>query len=156
MFKRCTRLLALSLTVVCSFGFLAGANAATATKPSSKSGPVFFEDNSPYPMSEAARIGNILYISAQSGTIEGKLVKGGITSETTQALDNISTILFKHGYQKSDLVKCVAMLTDMDDFEDFNKAYRATLTRPYPVRSAFGVSELALGASVEIECMAAQ
>ncbi|MDN5619906.1 MAG: RidA family protein [Psychrobacter sp.] len=30
------------------------------------------------------------------------------------------------------------------------------LSRPYPVRSAFGVSELAAGASVEIECVAAK
>ena len=48
------------------------------------------------------------------------------------------------------------MLADMDDFDDFNKVYKMELSRPYPARSAFGVSELAAGASVEIECVAAK
>ena len=42
------------------------------------------------------------------------------------------------------------------DFDDFNKVYKAELAKPYPVRSAFGVAELAAGASVEVECTAAK
>ena len=86
----------------------------------------------------------------------GKLVKGGVKAEAKQALDNINETLLKYGYQKSDIVKCMAMLTDMDDFDDFNKDYKAELAKPYPVRSAFGVAELAAGASVEVECIAAK
>ena len=48
------------------------------------------------------------------------------------------------------------MLTDMNDFADFNSVYQTELAKPYPVRSAFGVAALAAGASVEVECMAAK
>ncbi|MFP3408684.1 RidA family protein, partial [Pseudomonas sp. SIMBA_065] len=91
-------------------------------------------------------VGNTLYMSGQIGFKDGKLVKGGIKAETKQVLDNIHSTLLKYGYRKSDIVKCMVMLTDMDDFDDFNKVYRAEMIKPYPVRSAFGVSELAAGA----------
>lgn len=142
----------------CALGFTVGANAAPMTVTNvamtAKSGPVFLGDGGDYPFSEAVRVGNTLYMSGQLGFKNGKMVKGGIKTETKQALDNINATLLNYGYQKSDIVKCMALLTDMDDFDDFNKVYKAEMAKPYPVRSAFGVSELAAGASVEIECMA--
>lgn len=128
--------------------------APTATKAATQSAPIFYGDNGKYPFSSAVRVGNTLYLSGQIGMKDGKLVKGGIKSETKQTLDNINSTLLQYGYQKSDIIKCSVMLTDMDDFSDFNKVYQTELAKPYPVRSAFGVNELAVGASVEIECMA--
>ena len=109
-----------------------------------------------YPFSSAVRVGNTLYMSGQIGFKDGKLVEGGVKAEAKQALDNINGTLLQYGYQKSDLIKCMVMLTDMDDFNDFNDVYKTELAKPYPVRSAFGVADLAAGASVEIECMAAK
>ncbi len=140
----------------CALGLSVGAHAASAATTVTTSSPVFLGDGGSYPFSEAVRVGNTLYLSGQIGFKEGKLVPGGVQAETKQALDNINMTLLKYGYQKSDLVKCVAMLTDMDDFNDFNKVYRAELAKPYPTRSAFGVADLAADASVEIECMAAK
>lgn len=131
------------------------ANAA-ANMAVSKSAPIFYGDGGAYPFSEAVRVGDTLYMSGQIGFKDGKLVKGGIKAETKQALDNIHATLLKYGYKQSNIIKCSAMLTDMDDFSDFNKVYQTELTKPYPVRSAFGVAELAAGASVEIECIAAK
>ena len=147
------------LVGACVLGFTANVNAAqtmssTTNTTVTKFSPVFLGDGGDYPFSEAVRVGNTLYLSGQIGMKDGKLVKGGINAETKQTLDNINATLSKYGYQKSDIVKCMAMLTDMDDFDDFNKVYKAEIAKPYPVRSAFGVSELAAGASVEIECMA--
>ena len=144
----------------CALGFTMSANAASVTVSNTgnivKSSPIFLGDDGNYPFSEAVRIGDTLYMSGQIGFKDGKLVKGGIKTETKQTLDNINATLLKYGYQKSDVVKCMVMLTDMDDFDDFNKVYKAEMTKPYPVRSAFVVSELAAGASVEVECMAAK
>ena len=152
MSKLSSYVLMASLTALGSLVAInAGASVATTN-----SGPVFLGDGGAYPFSEAVQVGNTLYMSGQIGFKNGKLVKGGIKAETKQALDNIHTTLLKYGYQKSDIVKCLAMLTDMDDFDDFNKIYKTELTKPYPARSAFGVSELAAGASVEIECIAAK
>ena len=146
---------------VCTLGFAVSATAApdkptNHTATITKSSPVFLGDGGNYPFSEAVRVGDTLYMSGQIGFKDGKLVKGGVKAEAKQALANINTTLLKYGYQKSDIVKCMVMLTDMDDFNDFNKVYKAELAKPYPVRSAFGVAELAAGASVEIECMAAK
>lgn len=156
MSKLSTYLSIVPLVAMCSLGLAVGANANPATAPAAntKSSPTFLADGNPYPFSEAVRVGNTLYMSGQIGVKDGKLVKGGIDAETKQTLDNIHSTLLKYGYRKSDIVKCMAMLTDVDDFDDFNKAYKAELSKPYPARSAFGVSELAAGASVEIECIA--
>lgn len=155
MSKLSTYLSIVPLVAMCSLGLVVGAN-ANPTAANTKSSPTFLGDGGHYPFSEAVRVGNTLYMSGQIGVKDGKLVKGGIDAETKQTLDNIHSTLLKYGYRKSDIVKCMAMLTDMDDFDDFNKVYKAELSRPYPARSAFGVSELAAGASVEIECIAAK
>lgn len=147
------------LLSACSLGFVAtgyAASAATPTATVTKSAPVFLGDGGEYPFSSAVRVGNTLYMSGQIGFKDGKLVPGGIQAETKQVLDNINGVLLQYGYQKSDLVKCMAMLTDMNDFDDFNEVYKAELAKPYPVRSAFEVADLAANASVEIECMAAK
>ena len=46
------------------------------------------------------------------------------------------------------------MLADIADWPAFNKVYSKFLSQPYPARSAFGANGLALGARVEVECLA--
>ena len=46
------------------------------------------------------------------------------------------------------------MLTNIDDWDEMNKEYAAYFSGAPPARSAFGVNGLALGANVEIECIA--
>ena len=38
--------------------------------------------------------------------------------------------------------------------QEFNKTYLKNFDKPYPVRSAFGVADLAFGACIEIEFLA--
>jgi enamine deaminase RidA (YjgF/YER057c/UK114 family) len=47
------------------------------------------------------------------------------------------------------------MLADIAQWAAFNEIYVTFFSPPYPARSAMGVNGLALGASVEIECLAA-
>jgi reactive intermediate/imine deaminase len=109
------------------------------------------------PFSEAVRVGNTLYLSGQLGIVPGsmKLAAGGIKEETQQAMQNIKTSLEAHGYALANLVKCTAMLADMSEWGAFNDVYKTFFPAHYPARSAFGASGLALGARVEIECIAA-
>jgi len=109
------------------------------------------------PFSEAVRVGNTLYLSGQIGIVPGsmKVIPGGIREEAKQAMQNIKTSLEAHGYAMANLVKCSAMLADMADWPAFNEVYKSFFTDHYPARSAFGVGGLALGARVEIECIAA-
>ena len=110
------------------------------------------------PFSDAVRVGNTLYLSGQVGVLPGKmeLAAGGMAAESRQALENIRTVLTASGFTMDDVVKCTVMLADMSQWGDFNKVYMEYFAAPYPARSAFGASGLALGAAVEIECIAAR
>ena len=108
------------------------------------------------PFSEAVRVGNMLYLSGQLGTDStGRLVAGGIRAETRQALTNITTILERHGSSVDQVVKCTAMLADIGEWAVMNEVYLTFFRSHRPARSAFGTSGLALGARLELECMAA-
>ena len=108
------------------------------------------------PFSEAVRVGNILYLSGQLGTDStGRLVPGGIRAETRQALSNIEAALGRHGFSLDQVVKCTVMLADIGDWAAMNEVYVTFFRSHRPARSAFGTSGLALGARLELECMAA-
>ena len=66
----------------------------------------------PLPFSAAVRAGSMLYLSGQLGMGAGsnKLVTGGIAAETTQALENIETVLLEAGSSKEKIVRCVQLL----------------------------------------------
>lgn len=108
------------------------------------------------PFSEAVRVGNLLILSGQIGNRPGalELVPGGIAEESRQVMENIRTTLTAHGSGLQDVVKCTVMLADMADWPAFNEIYRGFFTPPFPARSAFGASGLAIGARVEVECLA--
>ena len=108
------------------------------------------------PFSEAVRHGDTIYLSGQVGIVPGtlKLVPGGVRAEAQQALENIRTILAANGRTTADIIKCTVMLADIADWPAFNEVWRAFLKRPFPARSALGASGLALGARVEVECIA--
>lgn len=110
------------------------------------------------PFSEAVKVGNILFLSGEVGSVPGedKLAPGGIKPEARQAMENIKAVLEANGYAMSDLVKCTAMLADIKEWSDFNEVYKTFFTDHFPARSAFGADGLALGARVEIECIAAK
>ena len=117
------------------------------------SGKVFLTN---LPFSEAVRVGDTLYLSGQIGIVPGtmKLVPGGLQGETRQTMENIKTSLHAHGYSMNDLVKCVIMLADISQWATFNDIYKTYFDVHFPARSAFGANGLALGAQVEIECIA--
>jgi len=108
-----------------------------------------------FPLSEAVRVGNTLYLSGQIGIDASvELVSGGVAAETRQVMENIETILMKHGSSFEQVIKITVMLTDMDEWAEMNKVYVGYFQTNFPARSAFGVNGLALGARVEIECTA--
>ena len=108
------------------------------------------------PFSDAVRVGHMLYVSGQIGNVPGKLelVPGGIGEETKQALENIRSILERHGSSLDRVVKCTVMLADIAEWTEMNAVYVAYFSERRPARSALGASGLALGARVEIECLA--
>ena len=112
--------------------------------------------DSGYPFSEAVIVDKIVYLSGKVGRLpSGELVKGGIEAETMQTLKNIESVLKKINLTKKDIFKCTCMIVDIKDWPKMSKAYKSFFNRKnLPARSAFAGSGLALGAKVEIECLA--
>ena len=111
-----------------------------------------------FPFSDAAIVGNIIYVSGQIGSKPGtrEVVEGGISAETTQTLNNIKMVLNDLGSNSDKIFKCLCMLEDINDYNEMNKAYTTFFNsrNNLPSRSTFAGSGLALGAKIEIECWA--
>jgi reactive intermediate/imine deaminase len=108
------------------------------------------------PFSEAVRVGNTLYLSGQIGILPGttELVPGGIVEETRQTLENIRAVLERHGSSLDQVVKCTIFLADIGEWPRMNEVYGTYFGDRKPARSAVAGSGLALGARVEIDCIA--
>ena len=113
-------------------------------------------DGQPLPFSEAVRVGDTLYLSGQLGNLPGKrqLAPGGIGPETRQMMENIRAALERHGSSLDQVVKCTVFLADIRDWPAFNEVYVQYFKKHLPARSALAASGLALGAKVEVECIA--
>jgi 2-iminobutanoate/2-iminopropanoate deaminase len=105
--------------------------------------------------SQAVIAGDQIYVAGTLGTDGEELVSGGVGPETTQILKNIERILAGCCATLHDVVKCGVFLTDMSTFGEMNDAYVAVfgLDNP-PARITVGCSGLAIGAGVEIDCVA--
>jgi reactive intermediate/imine deaminase len=147
--------------VVCALAILVSIASCSAGPPREVSPvPQFFPSADPalasFPFSEAVQVGHLLFVSGQIGNAPGsdKLVPGGIVPESKQALENIRSILARHGSSLDQVVKCTVFLADMHDWPAFNDVYRAYFPGRFPARSALGASGLARAARVEVECLA--
>jgi reactive intermediate/imine deaminase len=107
------------------------------------------------PFSDAVRAGDLVFVSGQLGTRDGKLVPGGIEAETAQTLENIRAILERNGSGLDRVVKCTVFLADMSEWPRMNGVYRRYFPERLPARSAFAAAGLAFGARIELECIAA-
>lgn len=108
-----------------------------------------------YPFSRAMRAGDMVYISGQIGAkADGKLADG-FEAQSKQTMDNLVAVLKEQGLTMDDVVKCTVMIADMSKWNDFNAIYRTYFKEgKFPARSAFGANGLALGADLEVECIA--
>ena len=106
--------------------------------------------------SHASIAGGLVFVSGTLGT-EGRgfeLVPGGAGPETTQTLRNIEAILAEAGCTMRDVVKVSVYVAEMADFPAMNEAYAPFFGDEPPARITVGGAQLALGARVEIECVA--
>ena len=109
-----------------------------------------------YPFSDATVVNGIIYLSGAIGTLpDGSVVSGGVVAETRQTMMNIKNRLEKMGGSMDDIFKCTCMLADIKDWPLMSQEYKKFFNPDkLPARSAFAGSGLALGAKLEIECMA--
>lgn len=108
------------------------------------------------PFSSAVRVGNVLYLSGQIGIFPGtrQLVDTGIVKQTQQIFENIKAVLTYAGSSLDRVFKCTVFLANIADYAKMNEVYATYFTKDPPARSTVAGSGLALGARVEIECLA--
>ena len=106
----------------------------------------------------AVRSGDLIFLSGQLGAIPGvsppQVVEGGIEAETRQTMENMIAVLDAAGATLEDLLKCTVFLADIADYEAMNAVYAEYFTSDPPARAALAGSGLALGALVEVDCIA--
>lgn len=108
------------------------------------------------PFSSAVRVGDVLYLSGQIGVLPGtrQLVDTGVVKQTQQTLENIKAVLAYAGSSMDRVFKCTVFLAKIGDYEQMNGVYATYFPKDPPARSTAAASGLALGARVEIECLA--
>ena len=106
---------------------------------------------------QAVQSKGFIYTAGQVGIVPGtgKIIEGGIKSETFRALQNIDAILKAAGVDKSHIVKLTVFVTDLRGFNYVNESFKAFFSGiDFPARSTVEVSGLPLNAKGEIECIA--
>jgi len=133
----------------------AAAANAQAARPAAEYFPAPALNGRPAPFSSAVRVGDVLYLSGAIGvTPDGKLPET-FEGQAKQTMENVGAALKARGLGWGDVFKCTVFIADMKNWPAFNAVYV-----PYfpagklPARSAFGANGLALGAELELECMA--
>lgn len=109
------------------------------------------------PFSEAVVAGGLIFVSGQIAAKPGTLalVPGGIEAETRQVMENIKSVLERHGSSMDHVAKCTVFIRDMAQWPAMNAVYVTYFPNHKPARSAVGANGIALGGAVEIECIAA-
>jgi len=133
----------------------AAAANAQAARPAAEYFPAPALNGRPAPFSSAVRVGDVLYLSGAIGvTPDGKLPET-FEGQAKQTMENVGAALKARGLGWGDVFKCTVFIADMKNWPAFNAVYV-----PYfqpgklPARSAVGAAGLALGAQLELECIA--
>lgn len=109
----------------------------------------------PAPFSSAVRVGDVMYLSGQIGLAPDGKLPATFEGQAKQTMDNVGAALKARGLGWDDVFKCTVMIADMKNWPAFNAVY-VPYFKPgrLPARSALGANGLALGAALELECLA--
>ena len=111
------------------------------------------------PFSHAVRAGEYLFITGQMPTLKNdntKLVEGGIEAQTHQVMKNLIEVLNAAGSSLEKVIFARVYLVNFGDFDRMNGVYASYFAKDkLPARTCIGVTGLAVGASVEIDFIAA-
>ena len=87
-------------------------------------------------------------------TPEGKLLEGTLEEQIHQIMKNLQAILKAADVDFTNVVKTTIYVTDMSIYGKVNEIYGEYMSEPYPARETVCVTELPLGAKVEISMIA--
>lgn len=108
------------------------------------------------PYSSAVVVGNLVFVSGQSGRDPATdAVSADVEIQTEVCLRNVEIILQAAGSSLSKVVRCGVFLVDMKDFKKMNGVYARIFADHRPARTTVAISELpGPGLKVEIDAVA--
>lgn len=97
----------------------------------------------------------MIFVSGQTPEKPGssELVEGDITVQTEQVMENLKGILSAAGATMDDVLKVTVHLSDIKDFEGYNRVYKRYFSVPYPSRTTVQ-SVIPGGSLLEIDVIA--
>lgn len=104
--------------------------------------------------SDGVVVGDLLFVSGQAAVdfATSKFVLGTIEEETRLTLNNIKAIVEAAGATMDNVVKCTVHLSDIAEFDRYNRVYAEYFPNVKPARTTVQ-SVLAEGIRVEIDCI---
>ena len=111
------------------------------------------------PFSHAAEAGGWVFVTGQMPTdpaAPDAPLPPGVEAQTRRVMDNLGLVLGGLGLSWADVVQCRCYLTAFErDFDAFNGVYASYFASDRrPARTTIGVTALAVGALVEVDCIA--
>lgn len=109
------------------------------------------------PYSQGTTAGRLVFSSGQVAVDPNdpsKLIQGGAREQAERVIDIIEKILEGVSCSLTDIAQTTLYLVDLNDLEAVNEVYEERFVAPAPARSVVAVSELPLGARVEMDCVA--
>jgi 2-iminobutanoate/2-iminopropanoate deaminase len=116
----------------------------------------FTDRQTPAPIAQAIRFGNLLFVSGQ-GPLDPatrEAVAGDIEVQTRRTLDNLIAVLRAGGATLANVVNMRVILRDVADFPRFNAVFREYLGGEKVTRTCVGGTPHRAGVNVEIDCIA--
>ena len=108
------------------------------------------------PLSQAVRVGTMLYISGQVpvDTKTMQVVSEDFVTQAMYVLNSVKSIVEAAGGSLDNIVKTTVYLTDMARFNEMNEIYKTFFMNEPPARTCIGVKELPRKSQIEIEAIA--
>ena len=107
------------------------------------------------PFSDAALVGNTLYISGKGGVLPGtRTVPENPKEEARLMMEDFKITLELVDMTMDDLVYVTVYCTDLDLYSDFNEVYRGYFSKEFPPRAFVGSGPLLLGMRFEMQGIA--
>lgn len=119
---------------------------------------IVFTEKAPKPVgpySQAVISGDFVFVSGQIAIDPqtSKVIEGGIEAQTVQVLENLKNILESINLTLNDVVKISVFLSDLSDFQSFNRVYSKYFEKNPPARTTVQAGLMA-GVLLEIDAVA--
>ena len=109
------------------------------------------------PLNHVVKAGNLLLLSSQlSADLKtNKILRGTITKQTRQALENIKFLLESSGATMDNIIKIIVYMRNIKDFNQMNRVYRGYFNKGQkPARVTIQAISPIKNIDIEIEATA--